>query len=252
MMVKLLSRSEVGLPPSQAPRQEPAGVELVVVHWNGPALGALGSLAESVEAWQAIHRYHVKIKDWRDVAYTLAVCPATGGLLAGRMWHRMPAAHEPHNQGSYAVMALAGEGDPITQALQDGIRDAIRLAQRHAPIASVLPHTDVPQNDTECPGVELAGLARELTPGKGSLRPQRGTQSDSEESEGDMVDVIESEEGDAVYLHHPPWVSGPMSDPSYWVDLAESSLNPAYRGPYEWSPDRIEKHPRPEAPKSST
>jgi hypothetical protein len=215
------------------------------------------TLRESIEAWQSIRRYHVQKRGWRDVAYTLAVCPATGSLLAGRMWSRQPAAHAPHNHETFAVFALAGVGDPITDALRDGIRDAVRLAMRHAPIAEVMPHQDVPQNSTECPGPELASLARGIGRQPDKLGSQKATQGDSEdaaeESEEDMaVDVIVEAESHDVYLHHPPWVSGPMSDPDYWRNLAAAEVNPTYRGPYEWGRDRIVRHPRPEAPKSST
>jgi len=253
-MVTLHSRSEVGFPPSQAPRQDPAGVELVVIHWNGPALGQLTTLQESIDAWQGIRRFNVQQRGWRDVAYTLAVCPATGTLLAGRMWHGQPAAHAPHNHGSYAIFALIGEGDPVKDALRDGIRTAIQLAMRHAPIVKVMPHADVPQNSTVCPGPELGILARGIGRQPDKLGSQQATQSDSEtaaeESEEDMVDVIKA--NGEVYLHHAPWITGPMTHGDYYLNLARSGGNPQYRGPYEWDEDRLERHPRPEAPKSST
>lgn len=72
----------------------------------------------------------------------------------------------------------------------------------------------------------------------------RGGDEPEEDDEMQRIDVIETEQG-VWLLDHPYAIKVPDPDTGqYYLDLAGSEANTQYRGPYQWSEDRVAKHPR--------
>ncbi|MGH3745820.1 MAG: peptidoglycan recognition protein family protein [Micromonosporaceae bacterium] len=138
----------------------------IAIHWEGPKMGTFphSSCDDKV---RGIERYHVEHNGWEGIAYTLIVCPH-GYVFEGRgVGHRTAAnGTNDSNQRYYAICALAGKGDTITDAMIDGFKDGIAYLRGHDAGDDVQPHSHF--FSTECPGDRLRGEIRDGTFGRSS------------------------------------------------------------------------------------
>lgn len=151
-MTRIVPRSESGLRPRIGTPTRLVS-DLCTIHWEGPKMGTFphSSCAGKV---QSIQRYHMDTKGWTDIAYSAVVCPH-GDVYAGRGPGVRTGANGTNtgNASAYAVCALVGEGDPITDALLDGIAAAV------AWLGCTRTNAHRDWKPTACPGDVLAGLA---------------------------------------------------------------------------------------------
>lgn len=125
----------------------------VTVHWVGgrSPLG-LTDHARCFIQVRGIQRYH-QSKGYVDIAYNYLPCPHGDvfegrGLLIGSGANGTTAG----NRDWYAVCALVGPGDPLTEALWDALALSVRTCRKLADDA-VNGHRD--HLTTECPGTGL-------------------------------------------------------------------------------------------------
>lgn len=150
--MNFVSRAQWG---ARAPRKgnslspRPKGV---AVHWNGPKMGSRDH-SKCAAAVRGIQSFHMHTRGWADIAYSYLVCEH-GYVFEGRGLYVGSAANgsTQANLDYYAVMALVGEGDKVTEALLDGIADAVAVCRQRAG-NEVCGHRD--RFGTECPGDEL-------------------------------------------------------------------------------------------------
>lgn len=153
-MTTILTREQWGARPAvgdgNALQATPLGA---AIHWEGPAMGSrphteCGALVRGIQA------FHQNSRGWADIAYNLLVCEH-GVIFVGRGRGKGSAANgtTAANLAWYAICALVGKGDPITQALRDGLNAAVRLVQSWGAQDGVTGHRDHFQ--TECPGADL-------------------------------------------------------------------------------------------------
>lgn len=142
----------------------------VTVHYLGPRVGTWPhtSCASRV---RAIQRFHQGVRGWTDIAYNLLACPH-GWLFEGRGRYRANGANGDHsNKSRYSICAMVGAGDPIPEAMLDGITQGVALCRSWGAGASVDGHRD--HQSTACPGDPLYRLIR-----AGRFEPGRTTTTD--------------------------------------------------------------------------
>lgn len=150
----LVGRRDAGL---RAPVGEYRGIsaEGITLHYGGPSPWPTRNSADwnpdrEASIWRAWQAFHIDTRGWVDVAYTSCVTPS-GRRFEGRgIGHRTAAnGSNEGNRRSYAVVYLAGVGDPLTDAAKLGFLDeAHRLA---VPVRWV--HSF--WFNTSCPGDDL-------------------------------------------------------------------------------------------------
>lgn len=133
----------------------------IVAHWPGTT-GPIGDPGKSAIAGrlEGYRRYHVNVRGWTDIAYSLAVDQA------GRVWDlrglRFRSAangDQAVNRTWVAVLALVGPGEKPTAAMVEGFREARALVLDVFPDAlAVVGHKDVRAAGTDCPGPSLMDL----------------------------------------------------------------------------------------------
>jgi len=169
----ILSREQWGARPSRgsgnAINPVPDGA---AIHWEGPGMGtrphsSCGALVRGIQA------FHQDTRGWADIAYSILVCEH-GVLFIGRGRGKGSAANGTSmaNRRWYAICALVGKGDPISDALRTGLNAAVKLVQEWGARDNVTGHRDHIQ--TECPGDELYADLKDGTFGKhGTVEPPR-------------------------------------------------------------------------------
>lgn len=154
-----IPRAAWGARPAKArtPLRAPAGV---AVHYEGPPMGAY-SPEQAVTLVRGIQRFHMDTRGWSDVAYTMLV-DRFGRIFDGRGLGVRTAAQGTNdgNNRFYAVCALVGAGDPITDELLAGMTAAVELCRAGGAGLEVRPHGYF--HATSCPGPALTGLAAAL------------------------------------------------------------------------------------------
>lgn len=163
-MTAFISRSEWQARPSNgagnALNGKPKGV---AVHYEGPKMGSR-THDKCAALVRSIQRFHQVSRGWADVAYNLLVCEH-GFVYEGRGAKRASAANgsTKANEDYFAVCALVGEGDVVTDALKEGINDAIVYLRKEGGAGSeVVCHSDL--FATACPGDALRAWVRAGTP----------------------------------------------------------------------------------------
>ncbi|MBG0828570.1 N-acetylmuramoyl-L-alanine amidase [Planomonospora sp. ID67723] len=120
---------------------------------------------------RAIQRQHMDGNGWSDIAYNLLVCEH-GVVWEGRGARVMSAANGPGlNSGHYAVCALIGSKgltEP-TDALLDGLRDAIEYLRKYGAGNEIKGHRD--GYSTSCPGPQLYAWVKAGAPRPKSTNP---------------------------------------------------------------------------------
>lgn len=107
--------------------------------------------SECVETLQGIQRYHMDHNRWADIAYSMLVCP-DGEVFVGRGAGVRTAANgtDYGNQNYYAICALLGGSDDVTDHTVWGIRLAVAWLRSHGAGADIVGHKDL--YSTSCPG----------------------------------------------------------------------------------------------------
>lgn len=124
------------------------------VHWEGPHMGSFSHDA-CFSYVRGIQNYHMKARNWSDIAYNFLVCPH-GIVFEGRGLGRRSGANGTNdgNARAYAGCYLGGQGDPFTPDAQRALRDAVRYFDAHGNAGGgVNCHRD--WKATQCPGNEI-------------------------------------------------------------------------------------------------
>lgn len=156
--MKLISRSELGWPPSAAADWPTA--KGVKVHYEGTPVH-ITDHSQCASHWTAIRNSHLAntAEGYVDVAYNFAVC-LHGYVLEGRGLHKKTGANGNRtlNSDHYSVVAFLGDsGDtqPTVEMIQ-GLRDAIAYFQENGAGKEIKGHRD--GYATSCPGEPLYAL----------------------------------------------------------------------------------------------
>lgn len=156
MTALVVSRQQVGLP---APRSISTSIiehPLVTFHYGGDALGGYPwQHSRCPSIWRAWCDFH-RSKGWSDIAYSLGAC-IHGFVFVGRGSGVRTAAQGTNdgNNRSYAVVYMAGAGEPLTDVGWNAMLDARAMLR-----AGVKPATDEVRphhywHSTGCPGAEI-------------------------------------------------------------------------------------------------
>lgn len=113
---------------------------------------------------EAIRRWHVEGRGWRDIGYHLVIERAGGGPMAivGRPWHEQGAHCPPRNHDSIGV-AIVGDfstGPPDEALFAFTTRTIGDLCMTFGIAAErVVGHREAQPGHTQCPGhLDLSGL----------------------------------------------------------------------------------------------
>lgn len=138
----------------------------VAIHWVGPPVPrrVLAGDEQAVASYlRGVQRFHTSGRGWSDIAYNLAV-DSTGRVWNLRGLSRRSAANGDTgpNARYVAVVALVGEGQQITPAMERGLRRAIRRARWRFPMRKlqVVSHAQIRPEPTACPGPRLRYMVR--------------------------------------------------------------------------------------------
>lgn len=165
--MKLVTRAQLGWPPSAAPTQ--TSTKGVKVHYEGAPVSTklLTDHNACIAEWKAIRASHLanKAENYSDVAYNYAACPH-GYLLEGRGLRKRTGANgnAALNQGHYAIVGLLGSSgltEP-TDAMLSAIRDGIELLRKNGAGAEIKGHRD--GYATACPGGPLYAWVQQGAP----------------------------------------------------------------------------------------
>lgn len=169
MVMRLVTRAQLGWPASAAPLQ--ATTKGVKVHYEGTEVSTrlLTDHAACIAEWKAIRASHLAntAEGYSDVAYNYAACPH-GYLLEGRGIGRRTGANgnQPLNKAHYAIVGLVGD-EGLTEPTADmlsAIRDGIELLRANGAGGEIKGHRD--GYATACPGGPLYAWVQ-----KGAPRP---------------------------------------------------------------------------------
>ena len=140
-------------------------------HWNGPPMRLVNANCSSTcyQAVRNIQRFHQVTRGWLDIAYSFLVCPH-GKIFEGRGWGVRTAAQGTTygNTHYHAVMYLAGDGEPLTEAAKRGLR-AVYDESRRRYGGKFRPHSWF--NSTICPGSEMRRWIEDGAKVSGSVSP---------------------------------------------------------------------------------
>lgn len=199
-------------------------------------------------------RYHVKTLGWRAPGYSFAICYENGEavIYECRGWGGQGAHTSGRNGVSHGVVLVGNWSagsvpEPMVHALAWLILHGDE--QDYGPAEISGGHRQAPGAETACPGnagMRAIDRARALIADSGPADPQPDDEDDELDEEEDMaVDVVEV--GDEVHLIEHPWrikVPDDAAQKDYWRDLARSDKNSQYRGPWPWTRERLERHPK--------
>jgi hypothetical protein len=131
----------------------PGPVAGIAIHWEGPALGDYSD-QDAFAIVRGIQRDHMVNQGWADLAYT-AVVDRFGRLFEGRGPGVRTAANGTNdgNARYYAVCALVGSGDSVTQELLTGLTSAVDWLRAEGAGPELRAHSSFVA--TACPGDDL-------------------------------------------------------------------------------------------------
>lgn len=171
--IEIVQRAQWGA----SPLLSPAGRNItpnrggVAIHWAGGRLG-ITSHAQCAPMVRRFQREHIEKKKWVDIAYTLLAC-SHRYLFMGRGPGRRTAANgtTAGNNDWYAICALVGKGDPITNDLKETLLYGVTWLRHHGNAGDrVSGHRD--HFPTQCPGPDLYAWAHAGMPfGDASAKP---------------------------------------------------------------------------------
>ncbi|MCT2584473.1 peptidoglycan recognition protein family protein [Actinophytocola gossypii] len=166
-MTTFVTRSQWG---ARAPRSVSNNITPqnggVTVHYVGAGNVARPNHADCAAQVRGIQNYHMDTNGWSDIAYTHMVCQHDY-IFVARGPHVRTAANgtTSGNQNWYAVCALVGAADSLTEGLTTAIKSAISSLRSGGNAADPINgHRD--HLATSCPGDPLYAKVQD-----GSLNP---------------------------------------------------------------------------------
>lgn len=158
-MSDLITRAQWGARPSRGTGNALATHPLGnTIHWEGSHGGTYGH-DQCAARVRSIQAFHQDVRGWADIAYNVLVCPH-GFRFEGRGRGRGSAANATNyaNTNYYATCAMVGTGDPVTDALIQGLVDACDMVRAWGAGSAVVGHRD--WVGTECPGQALYDMVK--------------------------------------------------------------------------------------------
>jgi hypothetical protein len=162
----LVTLAQAGVPPLTSRSTAIDGTEGTTGHYGGdspwtganidrssaPAFQASCPHSRCASIWRAWDAYH-RSKGWAGIAYNYGACPH-GFIFEGRGAGYRSAAQGTNagNAHSHAVVYIAGEGDPLTDAAKQAWLDARELCRRGPRAANDKLHRHKDWHTTGCPG----------------------------------------------------------------------------------------------------
>lgn len=167
MTALLVSLAQAGIPTIEGRSTSITGDEGTTFHHGGPtpwtgggidrsspaAFAASASHARCVSIWRAWDAFH-RSKGWVGIAYNYGACPH-GFVFEGRGAGFRSAAQGTNagNATSHAVVAIIGDGDPLTDACKQAALDARDFCRAHPRRgANERLHKHKDWHSTACPG----------------------------------------------------------------------------------------------------
>jgi hypothetical protein len=154
MTAPLVTLAQAGVPPISGRSTTINGSEGVTFHYGGPPNGGFpwphSRCASIWKAWDAFHRS----KGWVGIAYNFGAC-IHGFVFEGRGAGYRSAAQGTNagNLTSHAVVYMAGEGEPLTDAAKTALLHARHLCMTHPTrAANDRTHDHDDWHSTACPG----------------------------------------------------------------------------------------------------
>lgn len=186
--MKLVTRSQLGWPPSAAPSQ--TNTKGVKVHYEGSPVSAklLTDHNACIAEWKSIRASHLAntVENYSDVAYNYAACPH-GYLLEGRGLRKRTGANgnQTLNIAHYAIVGLVGSSGLTkpTDAMLHAIRDGIDLLRANGAGSEIKGHRD--GYATACPGPDLYAWVQ-----KGAPRPAATSEEDDMPTAAEIADAV--------------------------------------------------------------
>lgn len=149
--LKLVTREQWGArPPRNAVPRIPGPVSSVTFHYEGPKMGSFDH-SRCPGIVRGIQNFHMDGRGWLDIAYNALACPHEY-VFEGR-WIGARSAANGSNDGnstSYAVCAIMGAGDPLTNGHESGLLDSRTAFIGAGAGTLVFPHQH--WFNTSCPG----------------------------------------------------------------------------------------------------
>ncbi|RJL34469.1 hypothetical protein [Bailinhaonella thermotolerans] len=162
--IRLVKRVQWGANPTQTPASRDIDPSRggVTVHYEGTRLGDYPH-SRCDDLVRGIQRFHIDGRGWADIAYSACVC-RHGHTYEGRWLNHRTAANgtTPANDSWYAVCALVGPGDTLTDELLHGIRATVEYFWERGARRRVNGHRD--HFSTDCPGDALYSWVRRGMP----------------------------------------------------------------------------------------
>ncbi len=173
MTAPLVTLAQAGVPPITNRSTAINGTEGTTGHHGGPTPWSGSSIDRSSPAafqascphsrcasiWRAWDAFH-RSKGWAGIAYNYGACPH-GFMFEGRGAGYRSAAQGTNagNATSHAVVAIIGEGDPLTDANKAAWLNARDLCRRGPRAANEKLHPHSDWHPTSCPGPLTPWLA---------------------------------------------------------------------------------------------
>lgn len=197
--MKLVSRSGWGARSRSIPTNiTPTGG--VTIHYVGGPVH-ISSHSRCDDRVRSIQNHHIDGNGWADIAYSALVCPH-GYVYVGRGPNRRTAANGTNsgNQYWYAVCALIGGSQQPTDAMVQGIKDAVAwLRAKGGAGGRVNGHRD--HLSTSCPGSPLYRMVRRGVFGSGGTTSGGSSSSGGAAGMGeDMLGLTKGDKGEEVEL----------------------------------------------------
>jgi hypothetical protein len=160
----------------------------VTVHYAGDPSPDLSSHDGCHATWRGSQRYHMDTRGYADIAYNLGAC-IHGYVFEGRGVRKRSGANgaeDPRsNQDWYAIQAMIGPANPVTDELLSALVDGIEyLRDKGGAATKVNGHRD--HKSTECPGDKLYAWVR-----AGAKRPTTKEIDDMPYTEAQLKFIVE-------------------------------------------------------------
>ena len=162
MSLQIHSRAEWFALPPKRPNQRGNLNRGVIVHWNGPPMGAY-SMDAVPSIIRSTQNFHMFTRGWNNIAYNHS------GDRFGRVWEGrgidIVNAASGDNFANYYLHAfelLVGEGEPFSDELKQATIEYVRFQWERGVEHTLYVHNDVAA--TSCPGSEISQWVRTELP----------------------------------------------------------------------------------------
>jgi hypothetical protein len=155
MALTIISRAGWGAaPPESRTPWNPANLEGICQHWFGSPRAAANHTGCD-DLLRSVQRSHMA-GEFSDIAYNHGVCPH-GSVFELRGWNTQTGANgnQDLNTRFYAIVYMAGVGDPLTPAARTALIALYNEAFRRGVGVKAVGHGAVAPSGTDCPGAQL-------------------------------------------------------------------------------------------------